>query len=801
MANLRTFTGDVDITSNILMNKQLFIRAHDATSNSIAIGIEAGEMGQGANALAIGYQAGKTDLHSNTIVLNASGQELNTGGTDRLYVKPIRRTTTESSNVLTYTDSGEIIENPSLKISPEGDTTLSSNLTVSGETALSSNLTVSGNSTFSSNVAFDTDTLYVNAQGNNVGIGKTVPDASYKLDVSGNVNCTGVYVNGIELTGGEAATNVNLTADDTSDLTRFITFADAQNGDQGLKTDSGLTYNPSTNTLSAGPITGTSGTFSGIVDINNATDAESATSTSAALQVAGGVGIAKKLFVGDDLTVDTNTLHVDAGTSRVGVGTAQPQYTLDVHGNSNVGSITATRLVVDSDTLFVSGFDKVGINTSSPGANLHVEGNVYVSSDLNVNGTLDTTALNVTGATTLSTLSGDLNLNDAWNITGTEFYDDDFNETYFNIRFTPIYTGAPDIIFSWDKPDVGASPGTRLRIDTVKIIKDTNATSAAGDTGALQVAGGASIVRDLFVGGAGTFENIRLTDGIVQGQTGDRNQILMSYEGGTTFGSHAIKTKHSSLDTGNSMDFYVWSGSQQAYGTVAITQVMTLEGTSNVGIGTTQPQFKLDVNGDLRCIGINTASDDRIKYNEQDIHNALTLINKLKPQKYEKIMKFPDNKKGVWIPTDIEWESVKSEYIYDNEFGFIAQDIRNIPELAFLVKGEELRTDSDKVSLEEYSNLTTEEQISCTREYTYIYNESSIDETHYNILTPEEQQNYTKTHTSYLKKYETQNPLSLDYQGLFIVAIGAIQELSKALDEEKNKVASILSRLEALENA
>jgi len=63
-------------------------------SNAVAIGYYAGgsgTVGQGNNSIAIGNQAGKIDQHANTIVLNATGTALNTSGTDRLIVKPIRQ--------------------------------------------------------------------------------------------------------------------------------------------------------------------------------------------------------------------------------------------------------------------------------------------------------------------------------------------------------------------------------------------------------------------------------------------------------------------------------------------------------------------------------------------------------------------------------------------------------------------------------------------------------------------------------------------------------------------------------------
>ena len=139
-----------------------------------------------------------------------------------------------------------------------------------------------------------------------------------------------------------------------------------------------------------------------------------------------------------------------------------------------------------------------------------------------------------------------------------------------------------------------------------------------------------------------------------------------------------------------------------------------------VGIRDTTPSYALDVNGTIRGNNV-SASDDRIKYNEADISNALSLILQLKPQKYEKIMVRPDPATGTWIPTDEEWENVKDEYEHGLEFGFVAQDVRKIPELAFLVEGEETRLG-------------------------------------------------------------TQTPLALNYQGLFVLAIGAIKELKAMIE-------------------
>ena len=63
--------------------------------------------------------------------------------------------------------------------------------------------------------------------------------------------------------------------------------------------------------------------------------------------------------------------------------------------------------------------------------------------------------------------------------------------------------------------------------------------------------------------------------------------------------------------------------------------------------------------------------------------------------------------KGNWIPSDAEWDSVKDNvnekgqrlYEYETETGFIAQEVRKIPELSFCVSGEEVNDEGDQTPL------------------------------------------------------------------------------------------------------
>ncbi len=70
-----------------------------------------------------------------------------------------------------------------------------------------------------------------------------------------------------------------------------------------------------------------------------------------------------------NLTVDTNTLFVDGSVDRVGIGTATPQYLLQVASGTDGRSVNL------SNVLYVNGSSgNVGIGTTSPSARLHVSG-------------------------------------------------------------------------------------------------------------------------------------------------------------------------------------------------------------------------------------------------------------------------------------------------------------------------------------------------------------------------------------------------------------------------------------------
>jgi hypothetical protein len=234
----------------------------------------------------------------------------------------------------------------------------------------------------------------------------------------------------------------------------------------------------------------------------------------------------------------------------------------------------------------------------------------------------------------------------------------------------------------------------------------------------------------------------------------------------------------------SSLTSFNWSGSQQ-YSSLMVIQGS--DGKVGIGYGSIGAADKFAVNGRIFCTSFFNASDDRIKYNESDITDPLALINQLKPQRYEKITETSE-KLGTWIPTDEEWENVKDKHKYSLEFGFIAQDVRKIPELAFLVSGEETKIVETDISSDEYDQLDSVDQDKCVPFYTrYEPNNDEQDETKINSevyanLNPEVQKTYTLRYTT---PVETQTTLSLDYTGLSVLTTAGLQKVDAQLQITK----------------
>ena len=320
-----------------------------------------------------------------------------------------------------------------------GNLILRDAVVASGNSNVLGNLGVGGNAFVTGNLNVDNGTFYVDALNNRVGILNTNPQKT--LDVSGEVNISGnvavdtsiFFVDtvnnkvGINTTTPTYILDVNngnlrvgaLTSTQSATITTtasaasygFISEATSttQRTHMGFRNGNGEIGNIYTigrdlaifggangsNILIGGANLNIGGgnvyydSLNGLLGIRNRTPLH-------ALDVKGNANVAGNMMVSSNLTVNGGTLFVDSVGGRVGVNKTSPVFDLDVVGNANItgntvlnGNLVVTsNLVVDTNTLYVDSVsNRVGIRTSVPGYELDVGGNVNFTGTLYQNGT------------------------------------------------------------------------------------------------------------------------------------------------------------------------------------------------------------------------------------------------------------------------------------------------------------------------------------------------------------------------------------------------------------------------------
>lgn len=116
------------------------------------------------------------------------------------------------------------------------------------------------------NLIYTDDTFKYNPGTGYLTVGNATIGTVYG-NVSGNVsgNVTGNVTGNADT--ATVASTVTLTATNTTAASHFVTFVDTATGDEGLRTDTDLTYNPSTNTLTSNLTSSGTSTFSGTLSV------------------------------------------------------------------------------------------------------------------------------------------------------------------------------------------------------------------------------------------------------------------------------------------------------------------------------------------------------------------------------------------------------------------------------------------------------------------------------------------------------------------------------------------------------
>ncbi|VAW31130.1 Phage tail fibers [hydrothermal vent metagenome] len=334
------------------------------------------------------------------------------------------RFVTNGGPIKFFSDDGKG-ETPNLTITPTNG-----NVGI-GTTTPSEKLDVSGNALVSGNLTVDSNTLHVNSSNNRVGIGTTNP--SEKLDVSGNALISGNVGIGttspkIHLAIGDNDTGLKQQGNgklaiytDNAERIRVDNF-----GNVGIGTTTpSEKLDVSGSALISGNVgIGTTSPRIHLAIGDNDTglkqqgNGKLAIYTDNAERIRvdnfGNVGIGttnprQKLdvsgsaLISGNLTVDSNTLHVDSSNNRVGIGTTSPDAKLEVAAPSSGVTLKLGRkagkptikglgdwLILDAptdgklslndwesgDVIIANGGGNVGIGTMNPQAKLHVDGEI-----------------------------------------------------------------------------------------------------------------------------------------------------------------------------------------------------------------------------------------------------------------------------------------------------------------------------------------------------------------------------------------------------------------------------------------
>jgi hypothetical protein len=308
---------------------------------------------------------------------------------------------------------------------------------------------------------------------------------------------------------------------------------------------------------------------------------------------------------------NSGLLYLDTANNRVGILSTSPTVTLDVVGNAKVSGTTNLNglsvsgiTTLSNTTIFNPGPVLVGTATSTGTANqkLQVSGGAYVSSGLGIGTATPSGLLDVSGGTIRVRNNG--TYTEPLDNAGVLAYDSNLSEFTVSSR-----SSSTNSYLRFLTSNSGTS-GERLRITAEGNLLVGTAFSTGTASQPLQVSGGAYVSANLGVGRANPTYKIDVFGGSglrVGGVSGDG--YLLAYD--TSSGNNVILEATDFLTTTKRNLTIQPNGGNVLVGAATSTgtasQPLQVTGgayvSGNVGIGTTRPQYKLDVLGDINFTG------------------------------------------------------------------------------------------------------------------------------------------------------------------------------------------------------
>jgi len=431
-----------------------------------------------------------------------------------------------------------------------------------------------------------------------------------------NLNVGGDTVISGNLTAGAFATD-NMSV---NNITTGILLANTRISTSNIYIGNSTIANLVGTTISASTLNLSTGVTSGVVFATSGSFTTIGTSWLNATTISGGnISLSGDLFVAGTVTT-VNITSTNIVNTNVSAGVVLASTLLSAPGNSNtIGSI------------FTTG-GNVGINNANPSYTLDVTGELKVSNSITTGTLLANTsitvgALFVTGGSLLQgafTVSGASVLNagataGALFVTGGSLLQGDITVSGASVFNAGVTSGA-----------LFVTGGSLLKGSVT--VSGASVFNAGVTTGALFVTGGTLIKGDLGVTGASLFVgNVTMGSNVIVGgpafkiPTGDiaarpgapeagyvrYNSETQQFEGygpGSAWGSLggvidiAQTTKILASETPSTTD-------GNLYFITVNSERMRINSAGNIGIGTSAPNYKLDVVGTLRAsIGITTGS-------------------------------------------------------------------------------------------------------------------------------------------------------------------------------------------------
>ena len=315
------------------------------------------------------------------------------------------------------------------------------------------------------------------------------------------------------------------------------------------------------------------------------------------------------LQVQNNFTVDTSTFHVDSVTNRVGVLTAAPAYTLDVHGNSNVAVARSKSSVVT---------DATASTTKTTGA-VTVIGGIGVGGDIHAtdvnfeNATLDSATIQNTTAATNKT-SGALQVGGGVGITGALF-----GSTAEFDGITKVTNGTASsakgngaLIVSGGLGVTGAIYGSTVNFEGAEVdnLTVTDTTVATSNTnGAVTIAGGLGVIKDIYAaqyhGDGSQLTGLVTTLEDVANNGNTMSNVIQFNNNQSIYDTSFVTTGKAGIKTANpTYDLQVTGNSYISSNVTVDTNTFHVDAVNNkVGVGTTEPDKTLHVQGDIKFTG------------------------------------------------------------------------------------------------------------------------------------------------------------------------------------------------------